>query len=122
VSHLLQGFLLAAIAVYFIMVFQLIRREKFLLRYGILWLLCGLVMLIFAIFPDLLIRFTGFLGVKVASNGLFAMSIFLVVVMLVFLTVVVTELTIRIRKMAQKTAIMEKRLRDMEEAKIDIKK
>ena len=78
-------------------------------------------MLIFAIFPDLLICFTGFLGIKVASNGIFAMSIFLMIVMLVFLTVVVTELTIRIRKMAQKTAIMEKRLRDMEETRKEIK-
>lgn len=73
-------------------------------------------MLIIAVFPDLMNCFTNILGIQVASNGIFALSIFLVIVMLVFLTAVVTELTYRVKEMAQKTAIIEKRLRDMEDA------
>lgn len=74
-------------------------------------------MLVMTVFPNLMIRFTKFLEIEVASNGLFAISIFLVIMMLVFLTSVATELTERIKKMAQKTAIIEKRLRDLEERK-----
>jgi len=115
VSGTLNCFIIICMSVYFIFIVHLLRREKFLLKYGILWIICGLVMSVFAVFPDMLARLTGFLGVKIASNGLFAISIFLIIVMLVFLTVVVTDFTIRIRKMAQKTAILEKRLRVLED-------
>lgn len=114
-SGTLNCFIIICMSVYFIFIVHLLRREKFLLKYGILWIFCGLVMSVFAVFPDILARLTGFLGVKIASNGLFAISIFLIIVMLVFLTVVVTDFTIRIRKMAQKTAILEKRLRVLED-------
>ncbi len=114
-SGTLNCFIIICMSVYFIFIVHLLRREKFLLKYGILWIICGLVMSVFAVFPDMLARLTGFLGVKIASNGLFAISIFLIIVMLVFLTVVVTDFTIRIRKMAQKTAILEKRLRVLED-------
>lgn len=116
-SEMLRYFLMTAIIGYFWLIIHLLRREKFLLRYGILWLISGLIMLVLCVFPDLLIDFTQHLGVQIASNGLFAMCIFLVIMMLVFLTAVVTELTSRIKKMAQKTAIMEKRIRDLEEVK-----
>lgn len=114
-SVILRYFLIVAVLGYFWLIIHLLRREKFLLRYGILWLFSGLIMLILCVFPDLLINFTKYLGIEIASNGLFAMCIFLVIMMLVFLTAVMTELTSRIKKMAQKTAIIEKRLRDIEE-------
>lgn len=116
-SPMLRCLLMIVMIAYFGLIIHLLRREKFLLRYGILWLLSGMVMLIVVIFPDLLVAFTDILGIEIASNGLFAVSIFLVIMMLVFLTAVVTELTSRIKKMAQKTAIMEKRLRDLEDFK-----
>lgn len=118
-STILRYFLLLAIAGYFWMIIRLLRREKFLLKYGILWLVSGLVMLVLSVFPNLLMGFTKLLGVQVASNGLFAISIFLMIMMLVFLTSVVTELTVRIKEIAQKDAIVEKRLRDLEEIKKD---
>ncbi len=114
-SIMLRYFLMIAILGYFWLIIHLLRREKFLLRYGILWLISGLIMLVLCMFPNLLINFTQHLGVEIASNGLFAICIFLVIMMLVFLTAVMTELTSRIKKMAQKTAMIEKRLRDLEE-------
>lgn len=76
-------------------------------------------MLIVILFPGLLTHITRFLGIEVASNGLFVMCIFFIIILLVFLTSVVSELTGRINKLAQKDAIVEKRLRDLEKAKED---
>lgn len=118
-STMLRYFLILAITGYFWLIVHLLRREKFLLKYGILWLVSGLSMLVILVYPNLLIEFTQFLGVQIASNGLFALSIFLVIMMLVFLTSVVTELSDRIKEMAQKAAMVEKRLRDLEEIKKD---
>lgn len=116
-STMLRYFSMLAVTGYFCLIIHLLKREKFLLRYGILWLMSGLIMLLIVIFPSLLFYFTEFLGIRVASNALFAICIFLVIMMLVFLTTVVTELTDRIKKMAQKTAIIEKRMQDLEEIK-----
>lgn len=114
-SALLLRFAFFVILAYFLLIVYLIKKKKFLLRYGILWLMSGLVMLVFILFPDILHTVTGIFGIELASNGIFAMCIFLVIMILVFLTVIVTDFANRIKKLAQRTAILEKRLGDLEE-------
>jgi Uncharacterized conserved protein (DUF2304). len=114
-SALLLRFAFFVILAYFLLIVYLIKKKKFLLRYGILWLMSGLVMLVFILFPDILHTVTGIFGIELASNGIFAMCIFLVIMILVFLTVIVTDFANRIKKLAQRAAILEKRLGDLEE-------
>ena len=114
-SALLLRFAFFVILAYFLLIVYLIKKKKFLLRYGILWLMSGLVMLVFILFPNILHTVTGIFGIELASNGLFAMCIFLVIMILVFLTVIVTDFANRIKKLAQRAAILEKRLGDLEE-------
>ena len=114
-SALLLRFALFVILAYFLLIVYLIKKKKFLLRYGILWLMSGLVMLVFILFPNILHTVTGIFGIELASNGIFAMCIFLVIMILVFLTVIVTDFANRIKKLAQRAAILEKRLGDLEE-------
>ncbi len=114
-SALLLRFAFFVILAYFLLIVYLIKKKKFLLRYGILWLMSGLVMLVFILFPNILHTVTGIFGIELASNGIFAMCIFLVIMILVFLTVIVTDFANRIKKLAQRAAILEKRLGDLEE-------
>lgn len=114
-SSLLLRFSLVVIFVYFLLVLFLVKKKKFSLRYGLLWLFSGFAMLIFILFPNILECITGMLGIELASNGIFAMCIFFIILFLVFLTVVVTDFSYRIRKLAQQAAIVEKRLRDLEQ-------
>lgn len=113
-SILLRCFSIFLIIAYFLLIFYLLKRKKFSLRYSLLWLFSGLIMLILVIFPDLLVNITRFFGIEIASNGLFAMCIFLIVMILVLLTVIVSDLTYRIKKLSQVIAIAEKRLRALE--------
>ena len=114
-SALLLRFAFFVILAYFLLIVYLVKKKKFLLRYGILWLMSGLVMLVFILFPNILHTVTGIFGIELASNGIFAMCIFLVIMILVFLTVIVTDFANRIKKLAQRAAILEKRLGDLEE-------
>ena len=114
-SALLLRFAFFVILAYFLLIVYLIKKKKFLLRYGILWLMSWLVMLVFILFPNILHTVTGIFGIELASNGIFAMCIFLVIMILVFLTVIVTDFANRIKKLAQRAAILEKRLGDLEE-------
>lgn len=112
---LLLRFSLFVIAAYFLLILYLIKKKKFLLRYGILWLASGLAMLVLVLFPGVLDTLTGIFGIELASNGLFVMCIFFIVMILVFLTVIVTDFSYRMKKLVQNAAIAEKRLRDLEE-------
>ena len=43
--------LLAAVLVFFIIVLSMLKRRRLTLKYTLLWLLTGVVMLIFVVFP-----------------------------------------------------------------------
>ena len=114
-SALILRFAFFVILAYFLLIVYLIKKKKFLLRYGILWLMSGLVMLVFILFPNILHTVTGIFGIELASNGIFAMCIFLVIMILVFLTVIVTDFANRINKLAHRSDIFEKRLGVLDE-------
>lgn len=112
---LLRNVSLVLTIIYFIFIFFLMKRKRIALKYSLLWLFSGIVMLTFVLFPEILIWVTGMLGIEVASNGLFIMFIGLIIMILVSLTVIVSDITERIKKLIQKVALLDKRLRELEE-------
>lgn len=111
----LRIFALILIITYFLVIIKLLIKRKFALKYSLLWLFSGGVMLIIALWPNILFWGTNILGIEVPSNGLFAISIFLVVVIMVSLTSVISEFAIKIKGMIQCMALMEKRIRILED-------
>lgn len=103
------------VIVYFIVIFWLLKHGKFALSYSLLWLFSGCIMALFAIFPNLLEYMAKRLGIEVASNGLFAMCIFLIIIILTSITAIVSKLSSDLRRLVQSCALMEKRLRCLEE-------
>ena len=58
--------LLAAVLVFFIIVLSMLKRRRLTLKYTLLWLLTGVVMLIFVVFPELLQSLAGLIGLRPA--------------------------------------------------------
>lgn len=108
-------FLLMAVCVYFIMIFQLLKRKTLNLKYTLLWLGSGFVMLILVIFPQLLRTFAVLLGIYDPMNALFSVVLFCVIIILMSLTAIVSKLNEKNKALAQAIALLEKRIRDMEE-------
>lgn len=111
----LQIFSLFVVVLYFIIIFVLLKKKRFELRYSLLWLLAGLVMLLLVIFPNLLMKATALLGIEVASNGLFAACIFFIVVILISLTTVISGFANKIKGLTQQIALLEERIRKLED-------
>lgn len=111
----LRVFAFVLLAVYYIVIFKLLKGKKFALKYSLLWLFAGMVMFIVAIWPQILVKLAEFLGVKVATNGLFAMCIFFIVVILISITAVISDFSIRIKGLIQNIALLEERVRVLEE-------
>lgn len=106
---------------YFICIISLLRKKKLDLKYTLLWLLMGVIMALVLIFPSAFGFLMGLIGIAETVNGVFAVIIFALLIILVSLTSIVSKLNQGLRQLTQKCAIYEKRIRDLEEKNQDDK-
>ena len=114
-STSLRIFALVLITIYFVVIIRLLKKKKFALKYSLLWFLAGLLMLIVVIWPNVLVWGANLLGIEVASNGLFAMCILLEIMIMISITSVISDFSNRMTSMIQNMALMENRIRILEE-------
>lgn len=114
ITGTLRIFLLIAIAVYFALLIWLTRRGSMSIRYSLMWVFAGLVMLILIIWPELLYRFSVLVGISMPVNALYSFVFFCMMIILVSLTAIVSALNEKVKRLTQSQAILEKRLRELE--------
>ena len=120
ITQKLQFAMLIAMAVYFVLLILLLKRKRLLLKYSLLWIFAGLLMLILAVFPGILHAFSRLLGIFDPVNALFAIIFFCVIIMLVALTSIVSAQNEKIKRLVQNQSILEEKIREMDkEAKKD---
>lgn len=110
---ILQLAVVALCLILIIYIVSLIVRGKLLLKYSLLWLALALIVSLCALFPEPLYQFAGFLGFENPSNFIFLVGIFLLIVISLSLTSIVSKQTQRIKGLIQQQALLEKRLTDI---------
>ena len=106
--------LAVALLLYFVCLVHLLRKKKLDLRYSLLWFLMGFVMALILIFPNAFGYLMRLIGIVESVNGLFAVLIFALIIILVSITSIVSKLNRDLRQLVQKCAIYEKRIRELE--------
>ena len=106
--------LLLAIALFFIIVLTLLKKKRLALKYTLLWLLTGVLMLVLVLCPSILFRVSALLGIQSSMNGLYLLLIAFILMILMSLTSIVSAQTDRIRRLAQSVALLEERMRQLE--------
>lgn len=114
-SDTLRIIVFVGILFYFVMIYYFIKRKELTLKYTLLWMIAGLAMLFFDIFPRLLTVMVHFLGIELPVNGIFAMCIFFLIILMMSLTSIVSKQAEKIRKLTQYSAMLEERIRNLEE-------
>lgn len=114
ISGKLQLVMLAGVCVYFILLWMLLKRRSLNLKYTLLWIFSGCVMLFLGLFPWALTWISELLGIYAPTNALFALMFFCVIIILVSLTSIVSKLNQKCTKLAQTIAILEKQIRELE--------
>lgn len=114
ISKKLQIAFLIAVCMYYAVLFYLLKKKSLSLKYTLLWLFSGLVMLVFVLFPELLTWFSVFVGIGVPTNALFAVISFCFILLLISLTSIVSKQTERIKTLTQAVAMLEKRIKELE--------
>lgn len=114
-NEYLRVALLIGIAIYFVCIFFLLKKNSLNLKYTLLWIFLGIVFLLVVIFPVILQAPMRMIGVVEWTNGLFALLLLILMIIDMSVTAIVSKLNERMRKLVQKCAMYEERIRKLEE-------
>jgi hypothetical protein len=96
----------AVLAVLFmLLILDLIRRDRLLERYSIVWFLLGLAMLAGAAFPGLLELIAKAIGVRDVTIGLFSIVLLILLALSLNFSVIASRQSKQITRLAQQSAI-----------------
>ncbi len=112
----LQLFLVLCSLGFFATCFHLLRKGVMEYKYTLLWILASVLMLLIVVFPEPLFRFSAFVGVVDPTNMVFFIAFFLSLMIIFSLSIVVSDLTNRLRKLVQTVALLEKKVEDLKGA------
>ncbi len=114
ITQRLQWFALMLAAAFLAAMIELIRKKRVALKYALLWLFSGIVMLALAVFPGLLDWIAGVLGVYNPVNALFAIMLCCVMLLQISFSVIVSGEKKTTVRLTQEIALLEQRLRELE--------
>ena len=94
-------------------VIELIRRRRLKEEYSLLWLLSGIVILAFSIFPNLLLIISRMVGMYYLTTLLVISFLFLLLIVLHFSTVI-SQLSEKNKDLAQDLSILDFRFKELD--------
>ncbi|MBQ8612068.1 MAG: DUF2304 domain-containing protein [Oscillospiraceae bacterium] len=115
----LQIALIIGSVLYLAVIFWLLKKNKMSIRYSLLWLASGAVMLLFACFPYLAKVLRAITGVQVVSNLIFLLAIVFMLIILLSLTSALSALVDKVKRLTQANALLEERVRRLEKQQQD---
>lgn len=93
----------------------MIRRYKLELKYALLWLFLGFVIVLISIFPKIVELISTTLEIETPVNGLFLVSILLILVILFNLTLVLSSSQNKIKSLTQELGILKHELKKIQD-------
>ena len=107
------GLLLGAVC-YLALILWLLKKKKLTVRYSIIWLISAGVLLVFAVFPYVVLVLTDLLGMAVPVNVVLLLVIAFILLLLLSLSSIVSGFADKIKRLAQENALLEERVRRLE--------
>jgi hypothetical protein len=101
-----------AAAALMLVVLELIRSRRLQERYAVLWLLTGVVMLVFALWGGALTRLADLTGIAYPPSALFVLASGFMFVVLLHYSTVISTLSEQNTALAQRLAMLELRIEE----------
>jgi hypothetical protein len=112
VASYILGIVSAALIL--IVVIEMLRRHRLRERHAIWWVIAGILALIIGIFPKTLDWAAGVLGIQVPTNLVFFVGIALLFLVALQSSSELTKLESKTRTLAEQVALLELRIRELE--------
>lgn len=100
---------------YLFLIIFLMRKNRMMLKYSLIWLGSAFIMFVSILFPQVLQWVCNILQIQSLVNGVFLLQGIFALLILVSLSSIVSVQSAHIRKLVQTQALLEKRVRDLEE-------
>lgn len=98
--------LLFGIIIYVAVIFSFLRKQKISLKYSLLWFFSAVVLLVMDLFPNQVSKIAHFIGIEYSVNAVFLVFIFIMLLILISLTAIVSKQHNQIKVLTQKLAIL----------------
>ena len=112
----MQALAILAAVVLLVIVLEMVRRRRLMERYALLWMFSALVILALAVWQGALNRLAELMGIYSAPNALFFVAVGFVLLLLLHFSAAMSRLSDQSKVLAQRQAILEQRLREVEGA------
>ena len=100
-----------------IFIIELVRRKKLREEYSWLWLLTGTVILVMALWYDLLQWITYLIGAGLPTSTLFFLGLVFLILIAIQFSVKVSALHNQLKNLAQENGLLKSRIEELEEEK-----
>ncbi len=110
----LRIFFIVAILIFFVIILRYLTKRKLNLKYTLVWLATVVGMLIVVIFPVVIEKIAGWLGIVSVVNAVFLFAGMFAILIILTLTAIVSHMNDRVYRLTQTQAILEKRIRELE--------
>lgn len=113
-SELFRVLLIVGVLAFILIIIILMRRGHLGLKYSLIWFITGIVLLLCSLFPNILKYVTHLIGIKSEVNAVFFIGVLFLLLIILFLTTVVSGMNDSIRSLTQDIGMLEKRIRELE--------
>ncbi len=98
---------------------NMVRKRKLELKYALSWVICAIVLVVLTCSPSLLIKLADFLGIYSPVNMIFFFGFVFLLIIVFILTVALSRVTEKVRRLAQIEALTSKEVDEKREKLLD---
>lgn len=107
------GLILGAV-LFLLVILWMLKKKKLTVRYSIVWFFAAGALVLFAVFPYIVLVLRDLLQVELVSNLVFLMVLAFVLFMLLSISCIVSVFSDKLKRLSQESALLEQRVRELE--------
>jgi len=114
-DRILQYILIACSLGFCIFILRKTHKKNLSYKNSLLWLAFGVITMLCAIFPNIVVGISNFLHIAEPTNALFLIYIFLMIVVAFYITMIISKLSEKVTTLVQANALLHKKIDKLEE-------
>lgn len=116
-NNILQLILIIATFLFCIFILAVTHKKKLSFKYTLLWLFFGVITLLCAIFPSIVVGVSRIIHIAEPTNALFLIYIFLIIVIIFYISLAFSKLFEKVTTLIQENAILAAKVEKLEKKK-----
>lgn len=113
-NKILQFILIGGVVLFCIFILVVTQKKKLSYKYTLVWLMFGFITLLIAIFPNIVKGIAKIIHIAEPTNALFLIYIFLIIVIIFYISLAFSKLFEKVTTLIQENAILAARVEKLE--------